>query len=61
MPTSRHRPGDGTRTVSDIEISRVYQVVCDEHGVITEDGSYAVAVRARRAHFNARHQTRRER
>lgn len=41
--------------IDEIQITRVYEVVCDDHGVIGSARTHATAVEFRRAHFDADH------
>ena len=47
----RRAASAGVRKVSDIPITRLFQVECPRHGVIDQTSGYSDAVKSRRDHY----------
>lgn len=43
--------------VSDMPITRCFQIECPDHGIVDEPKTYAAAVKARREHYDRFHTT----
>ncbi len=55
MPSHSSGEWRSPEQVSDIQISKTWQVECPDHGVIDERPTYALAVAARRKHWFGSH------